>query len=89
MKKTLFTLMAIGLTASYAQLNIQSGATFVIQSGATVTVQGDVVSQSNIQGAGKLQFKGTSLQNLIMNGNTIVVVMEIDNTQGENLAANL
>ena len=85
MKKTLFTLMAIGLTASYAQLNIQSGATFVIQSGATVTVQGDVVSQSNIQGAGKLQFKGTSLQNLNMNGNTIDVVMEIDNTQNVNL----
>ena len=64
--------------AGTAQLNIQSGATFFIQTGATVTVQGDVTSNSNIQGTGLLQLKGTSAQNFNMNGNS-VANLEVDN----------
>ncbi len=85
MKKTLLFLLSFGVTGAFCQLNIQSGATFIIQGGAIVTVQGDVVSQSNIQGAGKLQLKGSSLQSLNMNGNTIETVLEVDNAQNVNL----
>jgi hypothetical protein len=80
MKHYLTLAMAIGAGSQLnAQLNIQSGATFFIQSGATVTVQGDVVSNDNIQGTGLLQMKGTAAQNLNMNGFT-VPNLEIDNT---------
>jgi len=68
------------LSASgYAQLNIQSGATFFIQSGATVTVQGDVTSNADIQGTGLLLLKGSSAQNVNMNGFTVNANIEIDN----------
>ena len=63
-----FAVLSLG---SYAQLTIQSGATFFIQSGATVTVQGDVVSNADIQGTGLLLLKGTSVQNINMNGFTV------------------
>jgi hypothetical protein len=61
-----------------AQLFIDN-AQFFIQPGATVTVQGDVTSNTNILGTGLLQMKGTSLQNLNMNGFSIPN-LEIDNT---------
>ena len=66
-----------------AQLYIDN-AQFFIQPGATVTVQGDVTSNTDIQGTGILQMKGTSLQNLNMNGFTIPN-LEIDNTSNVTL----
>ena len=61
-----------------AQLFIDN-AQFFIQPGATVTVQGDVTSNTDIQGAGKLIMKGTAIQNINMNGFSIPN-LEIDNT---------
>lgn len=80
MKRNYLLLVCLlGTLTGFAQLNIQSGATFFIQSGATVTVQGDVTSNSNIQGTGLLQLKGTSVQNFNLNGNSIAN-LEVDNT---------
>lgn len=70
-----------------AQLNIQSGATFTIQSGAIVTVQGDVNSQADISGAGKLVLKGSGNQNVNMNGFSIPT-LEIDNASNVSLTGN-
>ncbi len=85
--KRLFLPMAIlfGLEAG-AQLTIQTGATFYIDPGAVVTVQGNVESQANIQGTGKLLMKGTSAQQLSMNSNT-VPNLEIDNTANVTLGS--
>ncbi|NOT52609.1 MAG: hypothetical protein HOP10_15200 [Chitinophagaceae bacterium] len=66
-----------------AQLYIDN-ATFFIQSGATVTVQGDVTSNVDIQGPGLLQLKGSSNQNVNMNGFTIPN-LEMDNTANATL----
>ncbi|HMP21694.1 MAG TPA: hypothetical protein PKC39_12110 [Ferruginibacter sp.] len=72
------------LTGGLALANVASAqlfidqATFTIQSGATVTVQGDVTSNVDIQGAGKVILKGSSNQNVNMNGFTVPNV-EIDN----------
>ncbi|MFT3680397.1 MAG: hypothetical protein QM791_09005 [Ferruginibacter sp.] len=60
-----------------AQLFIDQ-ATFTIQSGATVTVQGDVTSNTDIQGAGKVIMKGSANQKLNMGGFT-VPNLEVDN----------
>jgi hypothetical protein len=68
---------------SRAQLQINS-ATFFIQAGATVTVQGDVTSNVDIQGPGLLLLKGSSNQNVNMNGFTIPN-LEIDNTANATL----
>lgn len=77
--KQLFTLGVTLLSlTSQAQLVVQNGATFFIDAGATVTVQGDVTSNANITGTGKLIMKGTALQNLNMNGFQIPN-LEIDN----------
>jgi len=80
LKKLHLALMACGIAVSNlasAQLFIDQ-ATFTIQSGATVTVQGDVTSNVDIQGTGKVILKGTSNQNVNMNGFSIPNV-EIDN----------
>lgn len=81
LKKLHLALMACGIAVcnlASAQLFIDQ-ATFTIQSGATVTVQGDVTSNVDIQGTGKVILKGTSNQNVNMNGFSIPNV-EIDNT---------
>jgi len=80
MKKifTLFLFSSLAFT-SFSQLTIQSGATFFIQPGAVVTVQGDVVSNADIQGTGTLLMKGSSLQTMYMNGFTIPN-LQLDNT---------
>lgn len=86
LKKLHLTLLAVSIGASNiasAQLYIDN-AQFFIQPGATVTVQGDVTSNTDIQGTGVLQMKGTSLQNLNMNGFTIPN-LEIDNTSNVTL----
>jgi hypothetical protein len=78
--KPLLTLgLGIISLATQAQLTVQSGATLFIDAGASVTVQGDLVSNANITGTGKIIMKGTALQNLNMNGFTIPN-LDIDNT---------
>jgi hypothetical protein len=86
LKKLHTTLMVFGITTcnvASAQLFIDN-ATFFIQPGATVTVQGDVTSNTDILGTGLLQMKGTTLQNINMNGFTIPN-LEIDNLNHVNL----
>lgn len=69
-----------------AQLFIDQ-ATFTIQAGATVTVQGDVTSNVDIQGPGKVILKGSANQNVNMNGFSIPNV-EVDNTANVTLTGN-
>lgn len=85
MKKLLsFSILVCSFSiCSNAQLTIDN-ATFFIQSGATVTVQGDVTSNVDIQGTGLLQLKGSSNQNVNMNGFTIPN-LEMDNTANATL----
>jgi hypothetical protein len=84
MKKiSLLTAICLSAMITKAQLTIDN-ATFFIQSGATVTVQGDVTSNVDIQGTGLLQLKGSSNQNVNMNGFTIPN-LEIDNTSNASL----
>ncbi len=71
-----------------AQLTISSGAVFNIQSSAFVTVQGDVVSNADITGAGNLILKGSANQNVNMNGFT-VPNLEMDNTANATLTGNI
>lgn len=86
MKKVylLFPFLALSL-AGISQMTIQSGATLFIESGAKVTIQGDLTSSANIQGTGTILMKGSSLQTLNMNGNTIPN-LEIDNTANVSLS---
>lgn len=69
-----------------AQLFVDN-ATLFIQTGATVTVQGDVTSNVDIQGPGKILLKGSSNQNVNMNGFTIPN-LEMDNTANATLTGN-
>ncbi len=66
-----------------AQLFIDQ-ATFTIQAGATVTVQGDVTSNVDIQGTGKVLLKGSANQNVNMGGFTIPN-LELDNASNATL----
>src|ERR1700709_2678669 len=80
LKKLHLALMAFGTVVcniASAQLFIDQ-ATFTIQSGATVTVQGDVTSNVDIQGTGKVILKGSANQNVNMGGFS-VPKLEIDN----------
>ena len=86
LKKLRFPLMAAGIfvcNAVSAQLYIDNAQLF-IQSGAVVTVQGDVTSNVDIQGTGKLLLKGSTLQNVSMGGFSIPN-LEIDNTSNAKL----
>ncbi len=74
-------------TATKAQLTISSGAVFNIQSGAFVTVQGDVTSSADITGAGKVILKGSTNQNVNMNGFSIPN-LEMDNAANATLTGN-
>ncbi|HMI78432.1 MAG TPA: hypothetical protein VK484_06535 [Ferruginibacter sp.] len=87
MKRISFFLLFILFSCHLiAQLKIDN-ATFIIQPGATVTVMGDVTSNIDIQGTGKLQLKGTANQNVNMNGFSIPN-LEIDNTANATLTGN-
>jgi len=87
MKRISFSLLFILFSGHLiAQLKIDN-ATFIIQPGATVTVMGDVTSNIDIQGTGKLQLKGTANQNVNMNGFSIPN-LEIDNTANATLTGN-
>jgi hypothetical protein len=92
MLKQIKTIAAASLllvsTATKAQLTISSGAVFNIQSGAQVTVQGDVLSSADITGTGNLILKGSTNQNVNMNGN-IIPNLEMDNAAGATLTGNM
>lgn len=88
-RKLPFMLLATCLGGAFtanAQLFIDN-ATFFIQTGATVTVQGDVTSNVDIQGPGKVLLKGSTNQNVNMNGFTIPN-LEMDNTANATLTGN-
>jgi hypothetical protein len=88
-KKLHLALLACGsvvCNVASAQLFIDQ-ATFTIQSGATVTVQGNVTSNVDIQGAGKVILKGTANQDVNMNGFTIPN-LEVDNAANVTLTGN-
>ena len=84
MRKGLLLLFLTGSVVVNGQLTIQSGASFFIQPGATVTVQGDLTSQSDILGTGTILLKGSSLQNLNMNG-FIIPNLQIENVNNVTL----
>lgn len=89
-KKIHLTLMTACLLLLYANSNAQlyiNGAQFLIESGATVTVQGDITSNVDILGAGKVLLKGTSNQNINMNNFTIPN-LEMDNLSNVTLTGN-
>ena len=87
-RKIYSTVMIAGLMMfskfSNAQLTIQSGAQFFIEPGATVTVQGDMTSNVDISGTGKILLKGSSNQNVNMN-NFSIPKLEIDNVSNVTL----
>ena len=70
-----------------AQLTIDN-AQFFIEPGASVTVQGDITSNTNIQGTGKIILKGSANQNINMGGFTIPN-LEMDNTSNVTLTGGL
>ena len=80
-------LTGIVVINAHSQLFVDN-ATFFIQTGATVTVQGDVTSNVDIQGPGKILLKGSSNQNVNMNGFTIPN-LEMDNTANATLTGNV
>src|SRR6266540_1887163 len=71
-----------------AQLNIQSGTTVNIESSTKMVLQGDLLSFVSVQGGGNMIMKGSGLQNINANGNTIPN-LEIDNTSNVLLAGSL
>ncbi|MEO6669603.1 MAG: hypothetical protein ABIN36_09030 [Ferruginibacter sp.] len=77
--------LMIGLGAN-AQLNINN-AIFTIEAGAVVTVQGNLSSNVDIGGAGKILMKGSALQTVDMNGFTIPN-FEVDNASNVSLIDN-
>lgn len=91
MNKILSTFLIAGAlvcsSGSYAQLYINN-AQFTIESGATVTVQGDVTSNTDILGAGKILLKGTGNQQVNMN-NFSIPKLEIDNVSNATLTGGL
>lgn len=80
-------LSAAAFVPVQAQLYIDN-ATFHIQSGGVVTVMGDVTSNVDVQGPGKVLLKGTGNQNVNMNGFTIPN-LEMDNTANATLLSNM
>lgn len=79
-------LSTVAIVPAKAQLYIDN-ATFFIQTGATVTVQGDVTSNVDVQGPGKVLLKGSGNQNVNMNGFTIPN-LEMDNGANATLLGN-
>ena len=69
-----------------AQLNINN-AIFTIETGAVVTVQGNLSSNVDIGGGGKILMKGSALQTVDMHGFTIPN-FEINNTSNVSLINN-
>ncbi len=89
LKKLHLLMMACGTVCcnmASAQLFIDQ-ATFTIQAGATVTVQGDVTSNVDIQGTGKVVLNGSANQNVNMGGFSIPN-LEINNAANATLTGN-
>ncbi len=88
MSSKIFTLLILGcLLLTTSQTNAQlyiNGAQFFIESGATVTVQGDITSNTDILGTGKILLKGSANQNINMNNFTIPN-LEMDNVSNVTL----
>jgi hypothetical protein len=82
----LFGIAVAFCNSASAQLVIDQ-ATFTIQAGATVTVQGDVTSNADILGTGKIILKGAGNQNVNMGGFTIPS-LEVDNAANVTLTGN-
>lgn len=82
-----FALVLLISVDSFAQLNINN-ATITIESGAVVTVQGNLSSNVNIGGSGKILMKGAAGQTMNMNGFTIPN-LEIDNTNNVGLLSDV
>lgn len=83
------SLFIIGLSTfhtSWSQLYINGGQ-LTIETGASVVVQGSLTSNTDILGDGKIVMKGSSLQQINMNGFT-VPRMEIDNLSNASLVGN-
>jgi hypothetical protein len=78
--------LMLSSTSAFSQLFIDN-ATFTIQASAVITVQGDVTSNVDILGPGKLQLKGSANQNVNMNGFTIPW-LEMDNAANATLTGN-
>ena len=83
----LATIALLFCSQTKAQLYINS-ATFFIQPGATVTVQGNVTSNTNIQGTGTVILNGSSNQTVDMGGNSIQN-LQVNNPAGSTLLSNL
>lgn len=83
-----------GSLCAKAQLYIDN-ATFFIEPGATVTVQGDITSNTSIQGTGRILLKGTALQSVNLNNggaatNAYTIPnLEIDNAANVQLTGNV
>src|SRR6266496_6244575 len=78
LKCFVFTSTFFIVCCANAQLNIQSGTTLYIETGTKMVLQVDLVSSSSVQGGGSILMKGSGLQNVNANGNTIPN-LEIDN----------
>ncbi|MEO7524317.1 MAG: hypothetical protein ABIT58_09495, partial [Ferruginibacter sp.] len=79
----LFSFAFLGFLETRAQLNINN-AVFTIEAGAVVTVQGNLSSNADIGGAGKILMKGSAIQTMNMNGFSIPN-LEIDNNANVSL----
>ncbi|MDO9376750.1 MAG: hypothetical protein Q7T76_20150 [Ferruginibacter sp.] len=85
---TFLTVVALGMSNLVSAQLVIDNATFFVEAGATVTVQGDLTSNANIQGPGKILLKGTSNQNINMGGFSIPN-LEMDNASNVTLTGNL
>ena len=82
----IFLLLLMITLGTNAQLNINN-AVFTIEAGAVVTVQGNLSSNVDIGGAGKILMKGTVPQTMDMHGFSIPN-FEIDNASNVSLLNN-
>ncbi|MEO8772377.1 MAG: hypothetical protein ABI402_19920 [Ferruginibacter sp.] len=81
-----FTVALMISLGTNAQLNINN-AIFTIETGAVVTVQGNLSSNVDVGGGGKILLKGSALQTVDMHGFTIPN-LEVDNTSNISLINN-
>ncbi len=85
---SIFLLIALADSNTLSAQLFIDNAQFFIQPGASVTVQGDVTSNTDIQGTGKIILKGAANQNINMGGFTIPN-LEMDNAANVTLTGNL
>ena len=84
----LFSFFLFGLNnMAIAQLYVNGGS-IIIDSGSTVSVKGDLISNTDLVGAGKIILNGTTGQNLNMNGYSIPNI-EVNNSQNISLLSNV